>query len=108
MTHHFQSNFPAWLVLLLGFIFILGLAISILGAPITIVRAAINDRLSKSERTLWIALQLVVWPSCVFYMMIVEKSRLWKGVGLFGLVATLSGIIFGMLIPDQTHLLTGH
>ncbi|MDR3449264.1 MAG: hypothetical protein P4M15_05885 [Alphaproteobacteria bacterium] len=92
------------------FLMLLALALSIASLvsvilwPVMIVRAAINDSLSKPKKALWILGQVfLIFPATYLYMVIVEKNRKLHNTG----IVFIAIVVISLIIPHTRNIIFG-
>ena len=70
----------------IGIAFVVAILALAFGTVIMIIRCARNDKLTKTQKTWWILAQLLLFPSAIIYMIVVEKSWFWKSIGTITLL----------------------
>ena len=95
LAEHFFGMWPVILFIALMFL------VSAVLWPVGVVRAAINERLTKKSKIIWILCQLFVFFMPSIYLIVIDKNRFLKILGVLVVIAYAACLA----IPDTREIL---
>ena len=91
-------------LVLMGIFIIAAGLITTIAVFAALIRCGKNYRLTKTERGLWIAAQLILMFPSFIYLIVVDKSPWWKAAGVISLIISCGMIIYAVQSPTLSNL----